>query len=186
MRAIPSVLAPAGPLRVFVADEDSSRRAALWEIVVEAGHEPVMSKGEADVVFSATTGSHSRYQIATTGGGDGEPPGLLDLDARADQIDAALRAVAAGLVVRMPQVTETGFRALDEVGTEGLMTPRELEILNAIAEGLTNKVIARQLEISLHTVKFHIESIFRKLGVNTRTAAIAKASRLYRSQTLEL
>jgi DNA-binding NarL/FixJ family response regulator len=186
MKAAPVMFARDGPLRVFVAGEDPARRAALSEIVVQAGHELVTSKGDADVVFSATTGSRSRYQMVANGGEDSEPPGLLDLDARVDQIDAALRAVAAGLVVRMPQVAETGFRAIDEVDTDGLMTPRELEVLNAIGEGLTNKAIARRLEISLHTVKFHIESIFRKLDVRTRTAAMAKASRLHGSQTLEL
>jgi len=186
VKAAPVIFARDGPLRVFVAAEDPPRRAALSEIVARAGHEPVTSKGDADVVFSATTGSRSRYQIAAIGGDDSEPRGLLDLNAGAAQIDAALRAVAAGLAVRTPQAAKTGFRALDEVGTDGLMTPRELEILNSIGEGLTNKAIARRLEISLHTVKFHIESIFRKLGVRTRTAAIAKASRLHRSQTLEL
>ncbi len=49
-------------------------------------------------------------------------------------------------------------------------------MLSAVAEGLTNKSIARRLDISLHTVKFHIESLFRKLGVRTRTEAVAKAS----------
>jgi DNA-binding NarL/FixJ family response regulator len=186
MKAAPVMFARDGPLRVFVADEDSSRRAALSAMVVQAGHEPVASKSDANVIFSTTPGSLSRYQITVNGGDDQTPAGLLDLHARVDQVDAALRAVAAGLFVQMPKVAETGFRAIDEVDTDGLMTPRELEILNAIGEGLTNKGIARRLEISLHTVKFHIESIFRKLGVSTRTAAIAKASRLHRSQTLEL
>ena len=47
----------------------------------------------------------------------------------------------------------------------------ELEVLAALAEGLTNKAIARRLNISLHTVKFHVESLFRKLGARTRTEA---------------
>ena len=63
---------------------------------------------------------------------------------------------------------ETEFRAL--------LTPREIEVLDAIGEGLTNKAIARQLDISPHTVKFHLESLFRKLGARTRTEAVAKAS----------
>jgi DNA-binding NarL/FixJ family response regulator len=45
-----------------------------------------------------------------------------------------------------------------------------------VVEGLTNKAIARRLEISLHTVKFHVESLFRKLGARTRTEALAKAA----------
>ncbi|MGA7065109.1 MAG: helix-turn-helix transcriptional regulator, partial [Pseudolabrys sp.] len=52
---------------------------------------------------------------------------------------------------------------------------RELEVLSAIMDGLTNKLIARQLDISLHTVKFHVESVFRKLEVGTRAEAVAKA-----------
>ena len=42
-------------------------------------------------------------------------------------------------------------------------------------DGLTNKLIARQLDISLHTVKFHVKSVFRKLEVGTRAEAVAKA-----------
>ena len=68
----------------------------------------------------------------------------------------------------------TGFGALEESGA--LLTPREIEVLGAIGEGLTNKAIARRLEISLHTVKFHLESVFRKLGARTRTEALAKAA----------
>ena len=68
----------------------------------------------------------------------------------------------------------TGFAAASE--PDALLTPRELEVLGAIGEGLTNKAIARKLGISLHTVKFHVESLFRKLGARTRTEALAKAA----------
>jgi len=67
-----------------------------------------------------------------------------------------------------------GFAAASE--PDALLTPRELEVLGAIGEGLTNKAIARRLGISLHTVKFHVESLFRKLGARTRTEALAKAA----------
>ena len=70
----------------------------------------------------------------------------------------------------------SGFAALAETEWRALLTPREIEVLGAIGEGLTNKAIARRLDISLHTVKFHIESLFRKLGARTRTEALAKAS----------
>lgn len=74
------------------------------------------------------------------------------------------------------QETRTGFAALPQTEWRVLLTPREIEVLSAIGEGLTNKSIARRLSISLHTVKFHIESVFRKLGVRSRTEAVAKAS----------
>jgi len=69
---------------------------------------------------------------------------------------------------------KAGFAAASE--PDALLTPRELEVLGAIGEGHTNKAIARKLGISLHTVKFHIESLFRKLGARTRTEALAKAA----------
>jgi len=73
-------------------------------------------------------------------------------------------------------VDEAGFAPVTEPAAPALLTPRELEVLSAIAEGLTNKAIARRLEISLHTVKFHVESLFRKLGARTRTEALARAA----------
>ena len=69
-----------------------------------------------------------------------------------------------------------GFAPLAESELGALLTPRELEVLGAIGEGLTNKAIARRLGISLHTVKFHVESLFRKLGARTRTEALARAA----------
>jgi DNA-binding NarL/FixJ family response regulator len=67
-----------------------------------------------------------------------------------------------------------------------LLTPREIEVLSAIAYGLSNKAIARRLNISLHTVKFHIESLLRKLGAHSRAEAVAKGLALRKDQMLEL
>ena len=58
-----------------------------------------------------------------------------------------------------------------------LLSPRELEILAAIGEGLSNKAVARRFGISPHTVKFHVESLFRKLGAVSRADAVAKGLR---------
>ena len=68
---------------------------------------------------------------------------------------------------------------------EPLLTPREIEVLECIGEGLTNKLIARRLDISLHTVKFHIESLLRKLGATTRAQALALLLERRRSRTIE-
>jgi len=57
------------------------------------------------------------------------------------------------------------------------LTPRELEVLNLLAEGLPNKAIAARLEISDQTVKFHVASICGKLGVGNRTSAVRAAVR---------
>ncbi|HWI99223.1 MAG TPA: response regulator transcription factor [Burkholderiales bacterium] len=79
-----------------------------------------------------------------------------------------------------------GFAAMPEHSGQGLFTPRELEVLGAIGDGLTNKMIARRLEISPHTVKFHVESLLRKLGARTRAEAVAKAREHRLSNTVEL
>ncbi|RWE01438.1 MAG: response regulator transcription factor [Mesorhizobium sp.] len=57
------------------------------------------------------------------------------------------------------------------------MSPREAEVLALLAEGAPNKVIARRLNISVHTAKFHVAAILIKLGAANRTDAIATAMR---------
>ena len=58
------------------------------------------------------------------------------------------------------------------------LTPRELEVLEALAQGLSNKAIASRLDISEHTVKFHVSAIFGKLGAENRTDAVRRGVRL--------
>jgi len=58
------------------------------------------------------------------------------------------------------------------------LTPRELEVLGLIADGLSSKEIARRLGISEHTVKFHVNTIMSKLGARSRTEAVVVAARL--------
>jgi DNA-binding NarL/FixJ family response regulator len=111
--------------------------------------------------------------------------GSLANDLTPAQLDAALRAVAAGLLVRSPDLAPPGFGALVDNPAEPLLTPREIEVLECIGEGLTNKLIARRLDISLHTVKFHIESLLRKLGATTRAQALALLLERRRSRTIE-
>ena len=51
------------------------------------------------------------------------------------------------------------------------LSPRELQVLSMVADGLTNMQIARRLDVTIHAVKFHLASIYRKLGVSNRTEA---------------
>jgi DNA-binding NarL/FixJ family response regulator len=83
---------------------------------------------------------------------------------------------AADVFMLEARPAAAGLAPIPETEARALLTPRELEVLAAIGDGLTNKAIARRLDISLHTVKFHVESLFRKLGARTRTEALAKAS----------
>ncbi len=180
-------LEPAPRLRVAIRAADGPRVSALGKIVAAAGHLVVGADDAADVVLAdgEVPPGESRAVVALGGAGH-DVPGVLPRDAGAIQIDAAIRAVAAGLIVRLPEATDPGFAAMREGDGQALLTPRELDVLGALAEGMTNKAIARRLNISLHTVKFHVESLFRKLGARTRTEAVAKASERRRHETINL
>lgn len=106
--------------------------------------------------------------------------GLLPRDADAKSLLAALTAVAHGLVALDPTMTGALLPAADREPASLVeeLTPRELEVLQLLAEGLPNKTIARQLSISEHTVKFHVNAILGKLGAQSRTEAVVRATRL--------
>jgi DNA-binding CsgD family transcriptional regulator len=164
-------------LRVALRAREGIRPSAISSVIVAAGHEVVDGVAGADVVVvdnGAEMGDGEAGRAVAIGRVTGRPAGLLPHNASAAQIDAAVRAVAAGLTVRPAYADTEGFGPEPERKSETLLTPRELEVLTAISEGLGNKAIAGRLDISLHTVKFHIESIFRKLGARTRAEAVAK------------
>ncbi|MBD2355341.1 response regulator transcription factor [Tolypothrix sp. FACHB-123] len=105
--------------------------------------------------------------------------GILPGDSTESEIIAAAIAIAQGLVVLHPD-----FLALlpmrEKLATNPVitLTPREIEVLEMLGSGLSNKAIAKQLQISEHTVKFHISSIFQKLAVSSRTEAVTVGVRL--------
>ncbi len=181
-------LAVSGPLRILIDARDSSRRSALSRLVAETGHIVVDDLKSADVVLleGSDVSAADSLPVLALGNTDTRVQGMLSREANAEQIDAALRAVAAGLIVRSSAVENIGFESTRESDARALLTPRELDVLAAIADGDTNKTIARRLGISLHTVKFHVESLFRKLGARTRTEALAKASERRLSDTITL
>ncbi len=110
--------------------------------------------------------------------------GLLLQDARNGTLAAALNALGQGLVVIPPAVAaalraEPGLNA-DHAAPPLVeaLTPRELEVIRLIAEGLPNKNIATKLGISEHTVKFHVNAILTKLSAQSRTEAVVRATRM--------
>lgn len=163
-------------LRVAVSAIDPATARRLAERIAESGHTPVPASEPADAGVSDGLTPAAGVPIVAVGVEDGDFAGVLPNDAGPAQLDAALRAVAAGLIVRLATAPRPGFAALPEEPTAAL-TPREVEVLTALAEGLGNKAVARRLGISPHTVKFHIESVFRKLGAGTRAEAVAKGLR---------
>jgi NarL family two-component system response regulator YdfI len=90
---------------------------------------------------------------------------------------AAIEAVAAGLVVMHPQDLPVlaSERALPLA--QQTLSPREIQVLSMLAEGVGNKTIAWKLGISEHTVKFHVASIMTKLNAGSRTEAVTQGIR---------
>lgn len=113
------------------------------------------------------------------------PVGYLPREAEPEQLASAVHAVAQGLVVVDPVLLalramepETSPARSDNLSVGERLTPRELEVLQLIAAGLPNKTIALRLDISDHTVKFHVSSVLAKLGASSRTEAVSTAARL--------
>ncbi len=107
---------------------------------------------------------------------------ILPRDSGVDEILSAIQAAHAGLVLLDPAVSQNlaahiptrtarPALALDD------LTPREVEVLRMLAEGLGNREMASRLGISDHTVKFHISSILDKIGAATRTEAVTMGIR---------
>ncbi len=101
---------------------------------------------------------------------------ILPREAVAEQIVAALYAVCAGLIAIPAESSSWIVPAASEYVAENL-TPREMETLEMLSEGLSNKQIAARLHISEHTAKFHVNSVLGKLDAATRTEAVMRGLR---------
>jgi DNA-binding NarL/FixJ family response regulator len=150
---------------VLVADEELLEETALS--VSEDGTQSLL-------LLSEDEGAASRLRTLSLRGWGVVPP-----DAPSEELGAAVAAVAQGLTVLPKTLAE---RLLDEpaAAVEELsepLTARESEVLGLLGRGLSNKMIARELHISEHTVKFHISSIYAKLGVSNRAEAVSQGTR---------
>jgi len=150
---------------VLVANEDW-----LGETALSASEDGTQSL----VLLSEDEGATSRLRTLSLRGWGVVPP-----DAPSEELGAAVAAVAQGFTVLPKALAE---RLLDEpaAAVEELsepLTTRESEVLGLLGGGLSNKMIARELHISEHTVKFHISSLYSKLGVSNRAEAVSQGAR---------
>lgn len=108
---------------------------------------------------------------------------ILPRSATPEEIVATVTAVSTGLIVLNPETLDFLLSLLPSsnrtppTSPMQALTAREIEVLTMLAEGWSNKAIARHLHISEHTVKFHVSSIFTKLNVSSRTEAVTIGAR---------
>jgi two-component system nitrate/nitrite response regulator NarL len=126
-------------------------------------------------VVMLTTSSDERDLVEALRAG---ARGYLLKDMEPDDLVVALRDIVAGKTVVAPNLTQVLARIVQgdtppepEPSPIDDLTPRESEILGLLAEGQSNKVIARNLGISDGTVKLHVKAILRKLGIHSRVEA---------------
>jgi DNA-binding NarL/FixJ family response regulator len=127
------------------------------------------------VVSQYVEHTYAAELLADGGGGVGYL--LKDRVMDVSEFVDAVRRVAEGGTALDPEVVAQLFSRRRRGPLEQL-TPRELEVLAAMADGASNKAIARRLGISFHTAKFHVAAILAKLDADSRTEAVARAAHL--------
>ena len=103
---------------------------------------------------------------------------ILPRELSAAEMLAAVEAAAAGLVAMHPQDLEALLPVSHPARKVEALSPREVEVLGMLAEGISNKEIAARMAISEHTVKFHVASVMGKLHAGTRTEAVMLGVRM--------
>ena len=190
-----SILVHAGDGNRFAVVGGAAPHATLVEQMEELDPDVVLFElGSPDepLVLPAERGAPPALVLLADGGETGwvnealrgGALAVLPRAASAEEIVAAVGAAAAGLVTVHAAFLESlvaspvaNAHPIDiappRAGhTRGELTPREIEVLRMLAEGLANKQIAARLGISEHTVKFHIASVYAKLGASSRTEAV--------------
>jgi DNA-binding NarL/FixJ family response regulator len=134
-----------------------------------------IAAAQPDVAVVVLTSFSDRDQILQAL--DAGAVGYLLKDAEPDEIAKAVRAAARGEAPLDPRAGRALLSARGSSSPLDGLSEREREVLRLVARGLPNKLIARELSISEKTVKTHLTSVFRKIGVTDRTQAALWAER---------
>ncbi|MFG2292426.1 response regulator [Streptomyces sp. NPDC048603] len=158
----------------------ASAEAAVDVVLMDLQFGAGMHGSEATAAITARLGA-PRVLVLTTYDTDADilaaveagASGYLLKDAPPEELAAAVRTAAAGQSALAPAVA---LRLMDRMRTPAeALTKRELEVLQLVADGLSNQQISKRLFLSQATVKSHLVHIYAKLGVDSRTAAVAAA-----------
>jgi two-component system nitrate/nitrite response regulator NarL len=195
------------PPRVLLVGEDALARAGLRAAAEAAGLRVVADvspaelddgfEGDADAVawdvaprgpLDGLRGLAARLPVVALVWAEEQAGDVLAAGARAvllrdrleERLLPAVAAAAAGLVAVDEGVADSVLRPRPAPARALVepLTARELQVVQLLAEGLTNRRIGERLGISEHTAKFHVNSILGKLGASSRSEAVAQAARL--------
>jgi DNA-binding NarL/FixJ family response regulator len=194
------------PARLLVVGEDALARAGLRALAEAAGLRVVADLPPGELDQGADEADAVVWDVGAHGALEGLSALSARLPTLAvlwgeEQAGEALGAGARGVILRehaeerlLPAVTAAlaGLVAVDAGLADSVLRPRpgpvqalvepltarELEVVQLLAEGLTNRRIGERLGISEHTAKFHVNSILGKLGASSRSEAVARAARL--------
>jgi DNA-binding NarL/FixJ family response regulator len=152
------------------------------EELLESLHRTVAERGMPALVVLS---NNNNRLMSTLNGLSPNGWGVVPTDASTAQLQAAVLAAAQGLItipaILVEQMLEqrqaVQLGDIDTASPDEALTTREREVLELLSRGLPNKLIARRLQISEHTVKFHVSSIYTKLGATSRTDAVSRGVR---------
>ncbi|MDO9710871.1 helix-turn-helix transcriptional regulator [Paracraurococcus lichenis] len=184
LKPAPAAAAPRGaparaPVAVALRRPDAELAARLGDL---AGVRLVADPGAADVIVAEAPEREGPPVLVLAEGAAAVAAlragarSVLPPEAPAAQLEAALAATARGLSVLAP-ATVTALAGREAAPPETGLTRREREVLDLLAAGASNKVIARRLGLSFHTAKAHVASVLQKLGASSRADAVARGAR---------
>ena len=171
-----SVAAALPPDELDDTNETDTADVAAWEVGAAAGSLDRLRTLAPRLPVLAVLWSEDQAREALAAGARG----VVLRERIEERLAAAAQAVAVGLVVVDEALAEAALRPPLPTPPSLVepLTPREMEVLQLVAAGLTNRRIGERLGISEHTAKFHVNSILGKLGAQSRGEAVAQAARL--------
>jgi DNA-binding CsgD family transcriptional regulator len=163
---------------VGLAFSDRNLGLRVRSMISQMAAVEVVDIDDADVILTDVANAHTGpHLILQDRGSMDATANAVDKHAGKDVLEAAICLVARGYRITAPRVERARYSVsgFDDTVPEAVepLTTREQQVLERLAAGASNKMIARDLRISLATAKFHVGSLLAKLGARNRTDAVA-------------